>query len=154
MKIMKFTLLLLFCLILSACTQSDAPPSLDEIKDKDWDSIKEEADGSEVRLYMWGGDEGINEYIDEWLIPRLKEKYNLTLERVPMDTEEILQKLQTEQQAGKNTGTIDIIWLNGENFKMPRRMNCLLDLLPENCPASMNITMRQTPRLPPISERR
>ncbi|MFG6150442.1 ABC transporter substrate-binding protein [Halobacillus sp. B23F22_1] len=115
----KFDLILLFsCFaLLTGCNQSGSSADLQELKERDWASIVEEANGSEVRLYMWGGDEGINEYIDEWLQPRLQEEYNMTLKRVPMNTEEILQKLQTEKQADKQTGTIDIIWLNGENFK-------------------------------------
>ncbi|GGF33385.1 ABC transporter substrate-binding protein [Halobacillus andaensis] len=113
-----YSMLLFFCFaLLTACNQTGSSTNLQELKDRDWSTIVEEANGSEVRLYMWGGDEGINEYIDDWLQPRLQEEFNMTLERVPMNTEEILQKLQTEKQADKQTGTIDIIWLNGENFK-------------------------------------
>ncbi|MGP4076081.1 ABC transporter substrate-binding protein [Halobacillus sp. K22] len=113
---------LLFSIILTAflaaCGDTQSNRSgFSEVKEQSWSDIENSADGTTVRLYMWGGDEGINQYIDEWAAPRLKEKYGITLERVPMETAEILQKLQTEKQAGKKDGIIDIIWLNGENFK-------------------------------------
>jgi putative spermidine/putrescine transport system substrate-binding protein len=55
--------------------------------------------------------------MDEWVAPRLKEQYGITLTRTPMDTGDILNKLLTEKKADKQKGTIDIIWVNGENFK-------------------------------------
>ncbi|KHE67263.1 ABC transporter substrate-binding protein, partial [Halobacillus sp. BBL2006] len=49
-------------------------------------------------------------------------------------TGEILQKLQTEKQAEKNEGTIDIVWINGENFKNAKENGLLagsfVDALP------------------------
>ncbi|MYL21755.1 ABC transporter substrate-binding protein [Halobacillus litoralis] len=111
----KGLLMLFMTLLLAACSSGGSQE--EAWKDMSWEAVEEEADGTEVRLYMWGGDEGINRYIDEWAAPRLKEAHNITLERVPMDAAEILQKLQTEKQAGKQDGPIDIIWINGENFK-------------------------------------
>ncbi|SDJ11320.1 ABC transporter substrate-binding protein [Salimicrobium halophilum] len=88
-----------------------------DLSGKSFEDIQSSAQGTEVNLFMWGGDEGINTYIDEWVAPRLEENYDVTLNRTPMDTGDILQKLRTESQAGKNEGTIDILWLNGENFR-------------------------------------
>ncbi|WP_173917784.1 ABC transporter substrate-binding protein [Halobacillus sp. Marseille-Q1614] len=122
---MKQLCLFLLLLLLAACSSNEEQPSLEEITNKEWSEIEETADGDEVRLYMWGGDEGINQYIDKWLTPQLKEAHNITLKRVPMDTPEILQKLQTEKQAGKQQGTIDLIWLNGENFKNAKKNDWL-----------------------------
>jgi len=112
--------------LLAACgNTSPNETALSEVTGNPWSDIESSADGTTVRLFMWGGDEGINEYMDEWAAPRLKENYNIELERVPMDTGEILQKLQTEKQAGKSEGTIDIIWLNGENFKNAKENDLL-----------------------------
>ncbi|MFC7063659.1 ABC transporter substrate-binding protein [Halobacillus seohaensis] len=122
---MKRFFIVVFILILAACTQKETTPSLENITEHTWSDIEKTAASSEVRLYMWGGDEGINQYIDEWLKPNLKETHNITLERVPMATEEISQKLQTEKQAGEQDGAIDIIWLNGENFKNAKNNDLL-----------------------------
>ncbi len=66
---------------------------------------------------MWGGDDGINAYIDEYVTPRLKKDHNITLERVPIETADIIQKLRAEKQAGKEKGVIDVVWINGDNFE-------------------------------------
>ncbi|WP_053073891.1 ABC transporter substrate-binding protein [Bacillus sp. LL01] len=110
----------------------------EELKDKEWSDITKLADGSKVRIFMWGGDEGINRYMDEWVAPNLKKVHNIELERVPMDTNEILQKLSTEKRANKNDGTIDIIWLNGENFKNAKEFELLYGPFSENLPNYQN----------------
>lgn len=86
-------------------------------EEKDWEEIEEEAAGTTVELHMWGGDQGTNEYIDEWVAPRLEEQYDITLNRNPIETEDALQNLYSEKEAGTEEGTMDIIWLNGENFR-------------------------------------
>ncbi|WP_241655971.1 ABC transporter substrate-binding protein [Halobacillus litoralis] len=111
-------------LLLSACGEPTANKT--DWTNKNWKEIESNAEDTTVRMFMWGGDEGINQYIDEWIVPRLKKSYDITLERIPMDTPEILQKLQTEKQAGKQDGTIDIIWINGENFKNAKENELLL----------------------------
>ncbi|MGD6959818.1 ABC transporter substrate-binding protein [Rossellomorea aquimaris] len=111
-------------LIVSACGPSNATDS-GELPDEDWETITAEAEGTKVNLFMWGGDDGINRYIDDLVAPMLKDKNNIELNRVPLDTQEILQKLQTEKRAGKDKGTIDIVWINGENFKNAKENDLL-----------------------------
>jgi len=82
----------------------------------DFETIVEQAKGSTVRFYGWGGDEQRNKWLDTVVAPELKEKYDITLERVPMDIDQILAKLSGEKQAGEKDGSIDMIWINGENF--------------------------------------
>ncbi|MCF6137420.1 ABC transporter substrate-binding protein [Pseudalkalibacillus berkeleyi] len=121
----KLTMIILtLMIILAACGDKD--PQSKESLNKDWNQIEKDANGSTVNLFMWGGDNGINRYIDEWVTPKLKEKHNITLKRHPMNTNEFIQKLQTEKKAGKDRGTIDIIWINGENFKNAKENELLL----------------------------
>ncbi len=68
-----------------------------------------------VTLYGWGGDPRVNEWIDNELAPYVKEQYGIKLERVPMNIDEILTKL-TNEKGSKKAGSIDVIWINGENF--------------------------------------
>ncbi|MDO5043757.1 MAG: ABC transporter substrate-binding protein [Coriobacteriia bacterium] len=74
------------------------------------------ARGTKVSWYGWGGSEPRNTWINETLVPLLKDKYDLTLELVGMDINDILTKLSGEMQAGVTEGSIDFIWINGENF--------------------------------------
>lgn len=85
----------------------------------------EEAKGTTVTFYGWGGDEKLNEWIDDSLAVSLKENYDITLERIPMNIDEVLAQLSGEKQAGTETGTIDMIWINGENFNSAKENGML-----------------------------
>lgn len=91
--------------------------SEENLADASLEELAAEADGTTVNFYGWGGDEALNRWLDEVYALQLKEKYNITLDRVPMDIEEVLNILSTEKQAGETEGTIDMIWINGENFQ-------------------------------------
>jgi putative spermidine/putrescine transport system substrate-binding protein len=120
---------LMMSMILAACAGNNSTGG--KVADKDllkagWSQVTEKAKGQIVNLYMWGGSDSINKYIDEWVAPRLKEQADVTLKRVPMnDTKDIINKLLTEKQASKQQGTIDIMWINGENFKTSKESDLL-----------------------------
>ncbi len=79
--------------------------------------LEKEARGTTVNFSLYGGDEAINAYVDDYVTPRLKAEYNITLERTPLtDTADAVNKLINEKSAGKDEGTIDLVWINGENF--------------------------------------
>lgn len=131
--IKKLATIMISVLLLAAC-QSEKGQNAEVLLQKDWSEIEKSASGTTVRLYMWGGDDGINRYMDEFVAPRLKEEHDITLERVPMDTNEILQKLFNEKKAGKEKGNIDVIWINGENFKNAKDNELLVGPFTEKLP--------------------
>ncbi|WP_102347835.1 ABC transporter substrate-binding protein [Bacillus sp. Marseille-P3661] len=110
-------IIVLLVIFLSACNPQQETGDQINLLNEEWATIEEVAKGTEVNLYMWGGDVGTNSYIDDWVIPHLKEKHDVSLTRFPMDTGDFISKLLTEKKAGKDKGTIDIIWINGENFR-------------------------------------
>ncbi|WP_181350209.1 ABC transporter substrate-binding protein [Thalassobacillus sp. CUG 92003] len=138
MKTITHTMLLSCLFILAACnsdqTQSPSDDRLSALLDQPWNKITEEAESSTVNFYMWGGDEGINTYIDEWVTPKLKQQYNITLKRIPLDTPEILQKLNNEKRADQEEGSVDIVWINGENFKKAKENGLLAGSFTEKLP--------------------
>lgn len=91
----------------------------------DYEAILEQAKGTTVTFYGWGGDEYRNKWLSEDVASVVKEKYDITLEPVPMDIDQILNKLSSEKQAGTNEGSIDMIWINGENFYFAKENNLL-----------------------------
>lgn len=95
------------------------------IEDMSFDELKEEAKGSTVTFYGWGGDEKLNAWLDDVFAPAMKEKYDITMERVPMDIEQVLSQLSGEIEAGTEDGSIDMIWINGENFQSAKENNML-----------------------------
>lgn len=81
-----------------------------------WDEVVAAAEGQTVSLWMWGGDEQGNAYVDTHLIPAAAEA-GVTLERVPLtDTADALNRVLSELQAGESAGEVDLVWVNGSNF--------------------------------------
>jgi putative spermidine/putrescine transport system substrate-binding protein len=106
---------------------ADAPASGD-IDVSDWDSVVAAAEGQTVNWYMWGGSESINNYVDSFYGTALQERYNITLNRVPVaDIAETVDQLLSEQAAGIETGAVDLMWINGENFASLKEAGMLYD---------------------------
>ena len=75
-----------------------------------------EAKGQTVNWYMYGGDETLNGFVNGFLADRLEE-HGVTLNQVKItDTVTVVDKVLAEKQAGKEQGSVDAIWINGENF--------------------------------------
>ena len=91
----------------------------------DFAALVEAAKGKELTFYMWGGDDKLNNWIDGYYANRLKEKYDIDLRRVPMNIEDVLSQLSGEYAAGIKEGDVDMIWINGENFKTAKENNFL-----------------------------
>ena len=116
-KIISRLMVFVLCIgLMTACGAKTQTTSGGFDAGADYDSILEQAKGTTVTFYGWGGDEKRNTWIDTEVASKLKENYDITLQRVPMDIDQILAKLSGEKQAGSESGTIDMIWINGENF--------------------------------------
>lgn len=126
----RYAFVIMVSLILASCGTKTGETKLPD----DWNEIVSQAEGSKVNLFMWGGDEAVNHYIDDVVAPGLKKEYGISLKRVPMDTPEILQKLQTEKRAGKKDGSMDIVWMNGENFKNAKENDLLSGPITDRLP--------------------
>lgn len=99
-----------------------------------FDQLLAQARGSEVRWHMWGGSDQINAWVDTYVVPEARKRFGISVVRVPMDAAVFVNKLLTEKAAGKTEGTMDLLWINGENFKNARQAGLLygpfLDRLP------------------------
>jgi putative spermidine/putrescine transport system substrate-binding protein len=83
----------------------------------DWEGVVAAARGQTVNWYLWGGSESINQFVDEFYGTALEERYDITLNRVPLaDTVDAVNQVLSEKEAGADTGAVDLIWINGENF--------------------------------------
>ena len=92
-----------------------------------WSQVLERARGQTVDWFMWGGFPSTNAYVNGYVAPRVKELYGVKLRQVPVkDISEIVSKLLVEQQAGKDEGgEVDLMWINGENFRTCKKNNLL-----------------------------
>jgi putative thiamine transport system substrate-binding protein len=75
------------------------------------------ARGQTVYFNAWGGDPRINDYI-LWAAAALDDRYGITLKQVKLtDTAEAVARILAEKTAGRTDGgSVDLIWINGENF--------------------------------------
>ena len=112
--------------------------SSDEILAKSWDEIVEAADGGTVNWFMWGGSDAINAYVSDWVGGEAKKRFNITVNRVGInDTVEAVNTVLGEAEAGvKDSGSVDMIWINGENFRTMKQGRLLfcgyLEKMPNN----------------------
>lgn len=128
-------IILFFIIIFSmvGCSNKTSKSAAD-INNQDWDSIVQSAKGTTVQFYGWGGNDLTNKWVDTYLAKNLKDKYDITLKRVPMDIDDIINKLLGEKQARSTKGTIDMIWINGENFYTASKNGLLYGSVPEKLP--------------------
>jgi putative spermidine/putrescine transport system substrate-binding protein len=103
-----------------------------------WEDIQKSANEQTVNFYAWGGSDAINTYLDTSIAEELK-KQGVTLNRVPVtDIKTIINKLLTEKIAKKEEGSIDLLWINGENFKFSKDNELLWGAFAENLPNVKN----------------
>lgn len=115
-KILVGFVLLSMILSLVGCSSKANTQSSENLLEMQWDRIESAAKGSVVNFYGWGGDEKVNRWLDAVVAPALKENYEITLNRVPMNAEDFLNKLLGDKQVGNSNGSMDVLWINGENF--------------------------------------
>ncbi len=107
----------MLALVISACGGGGVDSGASSPELKPFSEAEKAARGTTVNFFMYGGDNATNGYVDEWIAPRLEEQHGITLRRTPVsDTAEVVNKLLNEKQAGDDEGTVDLLWINGENF--------------------------------------
>ncbi|KJZ12410.1 hypothetical protein TW85_14895 [Marinomonas sp. S3726] len=102
---------------------------------QDWQDTLEEAKGQTVYWNAWGGSDNINAYID-WIKSSVKEEYQVNLKHVKLaDTADAVSRVLAEKAAGNNNkGSIDLIWVNGENFRTLKQNNLLFGPFSQGLP--------------------
>ncbi len=128
---------IILTLILSGCTKAVEQSNW---SDMSWENHLETSKGSTVNIHMWGGSDLVNNYVDQFIAPRLLEKYEITLNRVPIsDPRDTINKLVTEKEVDKSNGSIDIMWINGENFALAKENSLLLGSYAGQLPNYQNL---------------
>ncbi|WP_321448721.1 ABC transporter substrate-binding protein [uncultured Cohaesibacter sp.] len=96
---------------------------------KDWPAVLEKAKGQTVYFHAWGGADRINAYID-WAGAKVKERYGVTVKHVKVgDTANVVSQIIAEKTAGKEDGgSVDLVWINGENFASLKEKGLLLPM--------------------------
>jgi len=123
------------CLTLAAALAVATAAAASAGADSEWDAVRAAADGQEVFWNAWGGDERINAYI-AWVGERVAADYGVTLRHVKLaDTGEAVARVLAEKAAGKDQdGSIDLIWINGENFAAMKENGLLYGPITDRLP--------------------
>lgn len=82
-----------------------------------WDDVVHAAQGKKVYWNAWAGDASVNAYI-AWAADEVRRRFGIELIHVKLgDTAEAVSRVLAETAAGrKSGGSVDLIWINGENF--------------------------------------
>ena len=141
-RLTTYSLLLLLLAVLVACGAEEsaevtriveitAEPDAQRIDmnwpNMTWDEVLAEADGQTVNWYHWGGSDVWNSFMDEFIAQQALECCNVTVNPVQVsDTVEAVNKVLGEKEAGRDSGgTVDLIWINAENFITLRQPDLL-----------------------------
>lgn len=92
----------------------------------DWHAVLAAAKGQTVYWNAWGGSQNVNAYI-AWAGDEMKRRFGVTVVDVKVDdTANAIAKVVAEKAAGKDAGgSVDLIWINGENFVAMKRRHLL-----------------------------
>jgi putative spermidine/putrescine transport system substrate-binding protein len=121
----------LFLLFAAGCSEA---PEQASVLQQDHAALQKAAAGTEVRWHMWGGSAQINQWVDTYVASEMKRRFGVTVTRVPMDAPVFVNKLLTEKAANKNQGTMDLLWINGENFKNAQQAGVLFGPFADRLP--------------------
>lgn len=146
-KLLTVTMLMLLVMALVQCTtpadttEPSASTASDLASYENWDEVLADARGQTVNWYMWGGQDNINAWVTGYVADNLQEQYGITLNMVPVaDTAEVVNKVLGEKEAGRDDdGSVDLIWINGENFFTMRQADLLYGPWSRNLPSTQYI---------------
>jgi len=102
-------------IVFFACNNKQQSEKID-LRTAPWENILKEAEGSSVNFVMWQGSSIQNDYINNFVVPKVKEYYNIDLKISGGQGPEIVQLIMGEKQAGTTKGQSDMVWINGETF--------------------------------------
>lgn len=136
MRYIRVLIAIMFLLVgvtLAQDSTTDAPPGF-----SNWDAVLQEAEGTTVNWYMWGGSDAINQFVDTFYGDTLRDEFGITLNRVGVaDTVDAVNLILSEAEAGiTENGAVDLIWINGENFFTLRQADLLYGPWAETIPNS------------------
>jgi putative thiamine transport system substrate-binding protein len=101
-----------------------------------WTAVEQAARGQTVFWNAWAGSEQTNAYL-QWVAQQVKASHNITLQHVKItDTADVVKRVRAEKAAGRRAGegTVDLVWINGENFAAMKNEGLLFGPFAESLP--------------------
>jgi len=123
MKPSIYFVLVSFLLAIISCVERGGQQK--NLSNLSWEQLTRQASGQTVNMMMWQGDPNINNYMQNYVVPKVKEQYNIDLKIAGGQGNTIVSILMSELQAGKKDGELDLVWINGETFYQLRQIDGL-----------------------------
>ena len=135
------------CSILAACLTT-LPVYAATPDPADWEQVLREAKGQTVYFDAWAGDPQINSFI-AWAAQQLQSLYGVEITHVKLsDTAEGVSRVLAEKLAGNQLkGTVDLLWVNGENFSTMKGNDLLFGPWAEQLPNFALVDADQHPEM-------
>ncbi len=131
-----YYILLIF--ILPACNSNPDASQKDPLQIS-WNDVLKEAKGKTLNFMMWQGDPQINKYMNDYIVPALKDSFGITLQISAGQGNQIVSILMSEKEVNKNKSNIDMCWINGETFYQLRQIDALFGPFVRKLPNSQYI---------------
>ncbi|MGY8986299.1 MAG: ABC transporter substrate-binding protein [Sphingomonadales bacterium] len=122
MNYLKFILILISISYLFGC--SDVPNNINP-KNISWAEVEKAANGTTVNMLAWMGDAATNRYLEEFVSPKLLEKYNITINFSSIAGPKIISFIMAEREADKKMSEADMVWMAGRQSYQMRTLEAL-----------------------------
>jgi hypothetical protein len=115
---------------------------LAQMEAKSWEDIKTEGYGSQVSIHLFGPS-GASNWFREFLAPKMSQEYGIILNVNEISATSTAVSTVTQQVASGSAGTIDMVWINGGNFKTMKEGNLLYGPWANKVPSAENFNWLQ-----------
>ena len=123
-------------LTMGAAISATAIPAWAQSANAAWANIEKAARGQTVYFNAWAGSDRTNAYL-QWVASEVQTAFGVKLEHVKItDTADVVKRVRSEKNAGRQAreGTVDLVWINGENFAAMKADGLLLAPWAEQLP--------------------
>ncbi len=121
-------------------------PFLSVADEVEWQAIEKKAKGQTVYFNGWGGSDAVNDYL-RWAGAEVKKRYDVEIKHVKVtDIGEVISRILAEKSAGRESGgTVDVVWINGENFRAMKEQGLLPAPKTEHLPNYAKVDIENKP---------
>ena len=114
-----------------------------------WPAVESRArEEGAVRFHHWGGSDLLNVWLDGVVAPAMAER-GVALDAVRLTaTKDAIDLVLAERGAGRGPGegSVDLVWVNGENFATLKDQDALFGAFVPLLPAAANLDLTDDPR--------
>lgn len=120
----------------SAGCQQESQTASDLPENATWEEVEQAARGTKLYMSMWDGDPLINAYMRDYVAVELKSQFDIELKTIGGQGNQLVSKLIVDLESNRQSGDIDVMWINGETFYQLREIDGLYGPFVDRLPNS------------------